>query len=54
MSDKVEEMKGWAKEGFGKATDNERMESEGKAEKLGAQGKQKVKEGIDKVKEKVN
>ena len=44
---KAEEMKGKAKEGIGEATDNERLEAEGKVE----QGQAKFKQGVDDVKD---
>lgn len=37
---KSEELKGKAKEGIGDATDNHRMEAEGKAEQVSAKAKQ--------------
>ena len=40
IRNKAEELKGHAKEGTGKATDNERLEAEGKGDQAGADLKQ--------------
>ena len=40
ISNKAEELKGHAKEGTGKATDNEQLEAEGKGDQAGANLKQ--------------
>jgi uncharacterized protein YjbJ (UPF0337 family) len=43
MADRVDEFKGRVKETAGKATDNERLEAEGKGEAESARGRRKVK-----------
>ncbi|MEU3495633.1 CsbD family protein [Kitasatospora cineracea] len=57
MKHKAEEVVGAAKEKTGAATDNDRLENEGRADQAGAQAKQgvdkakdRVAEGVDKVK----
>lgn len=47
LDDKMDDLKGKAKEGTGKVTDNERLESEGKAD----QAKASVSDAADKVKD---
>ncbi len=47
ISNKVEQLKGKAKEATGKATDDERLENEGKAD----QGKANIKEAGEKIKD---
>ena len=49
MSNKVEELKGKAKEGIGDVTGNEQMEAEGKLEQAKAQGKQGMESAKDGV-----
>ena len=44
---KGEEVKGNVKEGWGKLTDNESLETEGKAEKWAAKAKGAVDEAVD-------
>lgn len=44
IDDKLKEGLGKAKEAFGDATDNERIENEGKADQLGAQAGDKLDE----------
>ena len=43
MGDRLEEMKGRVKEGAGKATDNERLEGEGRTQATAARAGRKVK-----------
>ena len=51
MNDKAEhkgeELKGSVKEGFGKLTDNDSLEAEGKAEKWSGKAKGAVDEAVD-------
>lgn len=50
MENAAERLKGKAKEGIGKLTDDERLEAEGKAEQMKADVKQageKVKDAVD-------
>jgi uncharacterized protein YjbJ (UPF0337 family) len=47
LENKMDETKGEAKENFGKATDNEQMEAEGKAD----QTKSNIKQAGEKVKD---
>ncbi|WP_084130733.1 CsbD family protein [Demequina sp. NBRC 110055] len=54
LSNAAEDAKGKLKEGFGKATDNEQMEAEGKADQAKADLKDKVEDGKDAVAEKYN
>ena len=56
MSDnpKGEESKGRLKEAAGAVTGDDEMKREGKTDQKSAQTKQKVNEGIDKVKDAVN
>ena len=49
MSERMDELKGNVKEGVGKATGNERMEAEGKAEHDSAEARRKVKGGATEV-----
>jgi uncharacterized protein YjbJ (UPF0337 family) len=49
MGEKMDEMKGRAKEAAGNLTDNERLEREGKVD----QGKADVKGAVDKVGDKI-
>ncbi|MFE6967415.1 MULTISPECIES: CsbD family protein [unclassified Agromyces] len=53
MGNAAERMAGKAKEGFGKLTDNERLEAEGKADQVKADVKdagEKVKDAVDDAK----
>lgn len=50
LKNKAEDVKGQAKEGVGKATDNEQLQSEGKLDQLGA----KAKEGFEDLKDKAS
>ena len=54
LSNAAQDAKGKVKEGFGKATDNEQMEAEGKADQAKASLKDKVEDGKDAVAEKYN
>ena len=54
MGEKVDKAKGTVKENVGDATDNERLEREGKRDRRGAEVKEKVNDGIDSVKEKLD
>ena len=54
LSNAAEDAKGKMKEGFGKATDNEQMEAEGKADQASADFKDKVEDAKDAVAEKYN
>ncbi len=54
LSNAAEDAKGKLKEGFGKATDNEQLEAEGKADQAKADLKDKVEDGKDAVAEKYN
>lgn len=51
FENKAEDLGGKAKEGFGKATDNERLESEGKADQTKADIKEAAEKAGDKIKE---
>lgn len=51
FENKAEDLGGKAKEGFGKATDNERLESEGKADQTKADIKDAAQKAGDKIKE---
>ena len=50
MPDRGEQLEGKAKEIGGKVTGNERLESEGRTQKAAEDTKEKVQEGVDKVK----
>jgi uncharacterized protein YjbJ (UPF0337 family) len=50
MADRSEQLEGKAKEVGGKLTGNERLESEGRTQKAAEDTKEKVQEGVDKVK----
>jgi uncharacterized protein YjbJ (UPF0337 family) len=58
LGDKIgnaaEDAKGKAKEGLGKATNNEQLEAEGKLDQTKADAKQKVEDGKDAVAGKFN
>jgi uncharacterized protein YjbJ (UPF0337 family) len=51
LEEKLEEAVGATKEAAGDVTDNEELEREGKAEKVGAKIKQAVSGGVDKAKD---
>jgi uncharacterized protein YjbJ (UPF0337 family) len=60
VSDKMEQVKGHAKEAVGDVTDDDDLKREGKADRLAGSAKEKaedvkdkVEEGIDKVKDKL-
>ena len=50
MADRGEQLEGKAKEIGGKVTGNEELESEGRTQKAAEDTKEKVQEGVDKVK----
>ena len=50
MPDRGEQLEGKAKEIGGKVTGNDELESEGRTQKASEDTKQKVQEGVDKVK----
>lgn len=50
MPDRGDQLAGKAKEVGGKVTGNEELESEGRTQKASEDTKQKVQEGVDKVK----
>ncbi len=50
MPDRGEQLEGKAKEVGGRLTGNEELESEGRTQKASEDTKQKVQEGVDKVK----
>lgn len=50
MPDRSEQVEGKAKEIGGKLTGNDELESEGRTQKASEDTKQKVQEGVDKVK----
>ncbi len=50
MPDRGDQLEGKVKEIGGKLTGNEEMESEGRTQKASEDTKQKVQEGVDKVK----
>ncbi len=55
-SNKVDDLGGKAKEGMGKLTDNEKLESEGKTDQAKSslkEGAREVKEGLEGVKDSV-
>ncbi|MDN4481478.1 CsbD family protein [Demequina muriae] len=54
LSNAAQDAKGKVKEGFGKATDNEQLEAEGKFDQGKASAKDKVEDGKDAVAEKYN
>ncbi|WP_062078988.1 CsbD family protein [Demequina globuliformis] len=54
MGNAAEDAKGKAKEGFGKATDDEQLEAEGKFDQLKADAKDKVEDVKDAAAEKYN
>jgi uncharacterized protein YjbJ (UPF0337 family) len=51
VKNKTEEMTGKGKEWVGDATDNERLEAEGKAEQTEAKAKQLIEEAKDKARD---
>ncbi|MDQ4125605.1 MAG: CsbD family protein [Actinomycetota bacterium] len=50
MADRGEQLEGKVKEVGGKLTGNEKLESEGRTQKASEDTKEKVQEGVDKVK----
>ena len=50
MPDRSEQLEGKVKEVGGKVTGNDELESEGRTQKASEDTKQKVQEGVDKVK----
>ena len=50
MADRGEQLEGKVKEVGGKVTGNEKLESEGRTQKAAEDTKEKVQEGVDKVK----
>ena len=55
FDDKLDDAKGQAKEAFGKATDNEDLEAEGKADQIGAsigEAGDKIKDAASTIKDK--
>ena len=54
MGENLDKAKGTIKENVGDATDNERLEREGKMDRAGADGKEKANDAVDTVKDKVN
>lgn len=50
MPDRSEQVQGKAKEVGGKLTGNEQLESEGRTQKATEDTKEKIQEGVDKVK----
>ena len=54
MGEHVDKAKGTIKENVGDATDNERLEREGKMDRAGANVKEKANDAVDTVKDKVN
>jgi uncharacterized protein YjbJ (UPF0337 family) len=53
MNDRIDELKGDAKEGVGKVTGNERLEAEGKAESASAKASREVKGAGNQAKGKI-
>jgi len=49
MGERIEELKGSAKEAVGKVTDNERLEAEGKGQKAGAKAARESKGAANKA-----
>ncbi|WP_430868820.1 CsbD family protein [Demequina aurantiaca] len=54
MGNAAEDAKGKTKEAFGKATDNEQMEAEGKLDQQKAEAKDKIEDAKDGLAEKYN
>jgi uncharacterized protein YjbJ (UPF0337 family) len=54
MGEHLDKAKGTVKENVGDATDNERLEREGKMDRAGADVKEKADDAVDTVKDKVN
>ena len=52
IQNKAEELGGKAKEAFGDATGNERLEAEGKADQVTSEAKQKASDAVEGVKDK--
>lgn len=51
MGEKTDQIKGSLKEAAGEATDNDRLEREGKADRLAGEVKEKAGDAVDKVKD---
>lgn len=54
MGEHLDKAKGTVKENVGDATDNERLEREGKLDRAGADVKEKANDVVDTVKDKVS
>lgn len=54
MGENLDKAKGTIKENVGDATDDERLEREGKMDRAGADVKEKANDAVDTVKDKVN
>lgn len=54
MGEHLDKAKGTVKENVGDATDNERLEREGKLDRAGADVKEKANDAVDTVKDKVS
>ncbi|UBI09126.1 CsbD family protein [Corynebacterium coyleae] len=54
LDDKLDQLKGQAKEAAGDLTDNEKLENEGKADQLIGNAKEKLSEAGDAIKDKAN
>jgi uncharacterized protein YjbJ (UPF0337 family) len=54
MGEKADQAKGRAKEAVGDLTDDEDLQREGKADRIGGEIKEKVTDTVDKVKDKVD
>ncbi len=54
MGENLDKAKGTVKENVGDATDNERLEREGKMDRAGADVKEKANDAVDTVKDKAN
>lgn len=53
MGDKIDEAKGRAKEAAGDLTDDDDLKREGQLDQAGAKVKEKVDEGVDRIKERL-
>ena len=53
MTDKIDEMRGRAKEAAGSLTDNDELKREGKVDRASATAKKKLGNAVDAVKDKV-
>lgn len=54
LDDKLDQLKGQAKEAAGGLTDNEKLQNEGKADQLIGSAKEKLSEAGDAIKDKAN